>query len=388
MTFDAVKARWVGITLMLILLIGFILRIGFAIEGPIRNPSADARNYDAMARQFLDKGFLGYNSDKPNAKVPPVYPLFLAGIYKAFGYSNESPLAAVRIIQAILGTLSILIIFFIGTHTVNDRVGVLSAFFYALYPPYVQSVSLVLTEVIYTFLFLLYFLIQLKALKSKNKWVSIAAGIVFALAVLTRPMLFPLFIVPFIYEWFVTKDKKIFRSFIYTLAAMVVTMMPWWIRNNITFGKVILLSSGSGNPMYAGAFPHMQGWTYVPEDKQFESAVKAVINGFLTQPITYLKWFTIEKIFIMFKKPWYDHYLLRAILNMHYFIAIIGSIGIPLAIVEKKIRYISLYIILLLGIQLAFLPEARYLYPILPFFMILTAYILDYLFIESRRKDA
>jgi len=374
MKFNKIKSQLPLIILIVIIIIGFTLRIGLALEIP-KKFSGDAKNYDIMAKQFLDKGFLGYFSDKPNSKVTPTYPLFLAGIYKVFGYSSGSPFTAVRIVQAFLSTLCILIIYLIGSHTVNRRVGILSALFYAFYPPYIQSVSFILTEVIYTFLFLLYFWIQLKSLESKNKWVSLCAGAVFALAVLTRPMLFPLFIVPFIYQWFVIKDKKIIKSFVYTLTGMIIIMMPWWIRNILVFGKVILLSSGSGNPMYAGVFPHMQ-------------AIKAIINGFLTQPITYLKWFTVEKIYLMFKKPWYDHASMHMLLNMHYFIAIIGAVGIPLSIVEKRIRYISLYIILLLGIQLMFLPEPRYVYPIMPFFMILTAYILDYLFIESRKKQA
>ncbi|MGE5473694.1 MAG: ArnT family glycosyltransferase [Ignavibacteriales bacterium] len=387
MKFDIIKPRLPLIILIIIIITGFILRMGLALEIPTKKLSGDAKNYDIMTKQILEKGVYGYLSDKPNSKVTPGYPMFLALIYKIFGYTNGSPFTVIRIIQAILGTASIFLIFLIGSYTVNRRVGILSALFYAFYPPYIQSVSFILTEVIYTFLFLLYFWIQLKALETKNKWVSITAGAAFALTVLTRPVIFPLIIVPFIYQWFVTKDKKIVQSFIYTLIGMIVLMIPWWVRNILVFGKIILLSSGSGNPMYAGVFPHMVGWTPVPEDKQFESAVKAVINGFLTQPITYLRWFTIEKIYIMFKKPWYDHATMRTILNMHYFIAIIGSIGIPLAIVEKRIRYISLYIVLLIGLQLMFIPEPRYIYPIMPFFMILTAYIIDYLFIESRKKE-
>jgi len=388
MKLDRIKAQLPLIILILIIITGFALRMGLALEVPKKQLGGDAKNYDIMTKQFLDKGFLGYLSDKPNTKVTPGYPLFLAGVYKIFGYSNGSPIAVVKIIQAFLGTLSILLIYFIGLYTVNRRVGILSALFYAFYPPYIQSVSFILTEVIYTFLFLLYFVVQLKALESKNKWVSLLAGVVFSIAVLVRPMIFPLIIVPFIYQWFVTKDKKIIQSFAYTLVGIIIVMSPWWIRNILVFGKLILLSSGSANPMYAGAFPYMQGWTYVPEEKQLESAIKAIINGFLTQPVTYFKWFTVGKIYIMFKKPWYDHASMHAILNMHYFIAIIGALGIPLSIVEKRIRYISLYIILLLGIQLMFIPEARYVYPIMPFFMILTAYILDYLFIDSRKKEA
>lgn len=44
-----------------------------------------------MARQFLDKGFLGYMSSRPNAYITPGYPLFLALIYKLYGYAQGVP---------------------------------------------------------------------------------------------------------------------------------------------------------------------------------------------------------------------------------------------------------------------------------------------------------
>jgi 4-amino-4-deoxy-L-arabinose transferase-like glycosyltransferase len=382
-----ISKQTIVITLLLsIMIIGLILRLTFVYGEQIKF-SADAKNYDIMVKQYLDKGFMGYQSDKPNARVTPGYPLFLSVIYKTFGYQNESPFTAVRFTQAILGMLSILLIYLIGSHTINRRVGLLAALLYAVYPPYLQSISLLLTEVLYTFFFLLYFWVQLKALKSMNKWLHLIAGCVFALAILTRPLIFPLLAVPFIYQWFVTKDRKLIISFLYSLAGMIVIMLPWWIRNYIDFHKIILLCNGGANALYAGAFPYMKGWVYVPAGQQFIAGVRAIINGFITTPIEYLSWFTLGKLNITFSNPWYDYNSYRSLLCLHSAILTLGTLGIIFSIFAKKLRLIVLYIILLTGMQLLFIPERRYAYPILPLFILLAAFIIDYIFIQSRKNS-
>lgn len=383
--FKLSKQSIITFLLFLTIIAGFYMRIMYVYKEPPKF-SADAVSYDAMTKQFIEKGILGYKSDKPNANVTPGYPLFLAAVYSTAGYQKHEPFTAVRLVQAVLGTASIFLIYLIGTHVANRKVGLIAAVIYAVYPTFLYSISLLLTEVLYTFLFLLYFWLQLKALQSMNRWLSIAAGAAFALAVLTRPAIFPLFIVPFVYQWIVTREKKVISSFIYTTAAVVVCMLPWWIRNFVDFGKVILLSTGSANPLYVGAFPHMQGWKYVPREQQFSKGIEVIINGFLTQPIVYLKWFTLGKLNIIFGKPWFDHYLFKTFLPVHQIIMVLGWLGVILAVLEKRIRFIALYIILMTGIQLMFIPERRYAYSIIPLLIVLSAYILDYLFFSSQKK--
>lgn len=374
------------ILLIAIIFIGFFLRFEFATQHVSSIFSPDEINYDKMARQFLDKGFLGYLSDKPNAAVTPGYPLFLSSVYKTFGYKEGSPFTAVRIIQALFGTASIFLIYLIGAKTINARVGLFSAALYAIYPPFNQSVSFILTEVLYTFFFLLYFWFQIKALESDGIWINIGAGLIFGTAVLIRPALFPLFIVPFVYDWVIKRDKKVIKNFAYTLTAVVLIMIPWWIRNYIVLGNVVLLSSGSANPLYAGAFPYMKGLKYIPDEKQFRAAVDTIVNGFLTQPLLYLRWFTVGKLTVIFQKPWFDNAFLRPLLFLHYAILSLGSIGAIYSTLEKRLRYITVYILLLISMQLMFVPDPRYAYTIMPFIIVLTAFVIDYLFIESRKN--
>ena len=89
---------WEYAAVILILLFYLSIQLYYAFSIPHPPLVYDAHNYDVMARQFLEKGFLGYASTRPNAFTTPGYPLFLAMLYKIFGYSQGSPLMEVRLL--------------------------------------------------------------------------------------------------------------------------------------------------------------------------------------------------------------------------------------------------------------------------------------------------
>lgn len=373
------------LSLIIIFTLGLYLRLKF-VYGPQMKLSPDAINYDIMVKQFLTKGFLAYRETVPNAYVVPGYPVFLSFIYWIFGYSPDSPFTMVRIVQAFISSASILLVFLIGREVINNRVGVISALFFSLYLPFIQSVTLILTEVLYTFFFLLYILLQIKALKSYNSVLHVLSGIVFALAILIRPGIFPLFAFPYIYMFIISKDKKIIKEFAFFTLAITLTMLPWWIRNYLTLGKVIILSTGSGNPLFAGTFPYLDysNMKYVPPQEQFKEGIRLIIQGFTTNTLVYLKWFTIGKFFYIFSKPWYFSTSLQTLAYLHHIVVVLGFIGLLFAVHSKQIRLLALFVVLLILLQLMFIPEARYAYPIMPLLMILSAYIIEYLFFTKK----
>ena len=376
------------LSLIIIFILGLYLRLKF-VYGPQMKLSPDAINYDIMVKQFLTKGFLAYRETSSNAYVVPGYPLFLSFIYSIFGYSLDSPFTMVRVIQAFISSASILLVFFIGREVISNRVGLISAFFFAMYLPFIQSVTLILTEVLYTFFFLLYIFLQIKTLKSHNFILNVLSGILFALAVLIRPSIFPLFAFPYIYKFIVSKDKKVIKEFAFFTLAIILTMLPWWIRNYLTLGKVVILSTGSGNPLFAGTFPYLDysNMKYVPPQEQFKEGIRLIIQGFTTNTLLYLKWFTIGKFFYIFSKPWYFSTTFLTLVYLHHIIVVLGFIGVLFAIHSKQIRVLALFVVLLVLLQLMFIPEARYAYPIMPLLMVLSAYIIEYLFFNNNKKE-
>ena len=116
-----------------ILLFSFLLKLYYLYNIPHPPLIYDAHHYDVMARQFLDKGILGYASDKPNAYITPGYPLFLAFLYKIFGYKEASPLMQVRLTQIVLATATLYFLYLLTKYITTKKAALIAAFFASIY---------------------------------------------------------------------------------------------------------------------------------------------------------------------------------------------------------------------------------------------------------------
>ncbi len=382
------------ISVVLLFTVTLLIRLKFVFG--INHPPlvTDAFNYDVMTKQFLDKGFLGYLSDKPNSYITPGYPFFLAVIYRIFGYSHGSPLTQVRVIQSVFGALTGVVIYLLGKKVRNKPTGLFAGIAYAFYPTFAWSCTLLLTECIYNFFFLLYMYMQVRVIESKSKLEAFICGIVFTIAVLIRPLIFPLIIVPFLYWYFFMskRDARVIKVSLYTLAGILLLMIPWWIRNVVVLNKFILLATQTGNPLIAGTFPYYQNIDvsrYNVKD-QFSEGIRLIVHGIMTQPLLYLKWFTIGKLNFLFNYPWYyapsEFTFLNSIPILHHMLVVLGWIGVLFSMVKDRLRIISVWAILLTAFQLLFVPEARYAYSVLSLFTILAGFLLDYIFLRSKES--
>jgi 4-amino-4-deoxy-L-arabinose transferase-like glycosyltransferase len=122
----------------------------------------------------------------------PGYPLFLAAIFLV----RPNDVWAVRCVQAGLGAFTSIVIALIGRRLAGRRVGLLAGFLTALYPPLILFTGRLLTETLGIFLFWLGLGLLVRGWRN-GRWSWLApAGVVLALACLTRPTLLPT--VPFL----------------------------------------------------------------------------------------------------------------------------------------------------------------------------------------------
>ncbi|AOQ25197.1 hypothetical protein MTAT_00050 [Moorella thermoacetica] len=386
---EAINTLAVTVALVLIVTLALYLRLKFVFtidHPPLKGFSSDAVNYDLMARQFLDKGFLGYMSSRPNAYITPGYPLFLALIYKLYGYAQGSPLQAVRVVQACLGTLTVVLLYLAGREVKNTRVGLVAALLAAIYPTFVWAPTIPLTEVVYTFFFMLYFYLQLRYLRHPSPLGGVLTGLIFGLAILVRPAAAPLIVVPFLYDFYRRKEwRSSLKGFLYTLGGFVAVMLPWWIRNLVTLHQFILLATQTWNPLLYGAFPYFTDMDKVPPIQSAQEALHFILRGFLRNPVLYLKWYTIGKWQVIFGNMWYGldlsrYQYLRSVYWVHNFITMVGWLGSFKALKEGRVGLVAIFIFLLTAIQLMFIPTVRYAFTIMPFLMLTTAWLMDLLF--------
>lgn len=387
------------IALCIILIFSFLIRLYYLFNIPHPPLIADAHHYDVMAKQFLKKGFLGYSNTVPDAYITPGYPVFLAIIYKLFGYSQGSPLMQVRIIQIILSTFTTLLLYLLAQKISNHRVGLLSAFFSSIYLISMWVPTLILTETLYTFLFMLYLYIQIIALYTKSIKLNFISGMFLALAVLVRPLIAPFIVLPYIYYYIKEKDRQILKLFLVNAIGFVLVMLPWWIRNLITFHKLIFFATQE-DPLLRGTYPYDIGVENIPYFNQKQEALKRIKEGFSKQTWLYLKWYTIGKFDWLYFKIFYyvddKIKMFRSLLPLHYFFVTIGWVGVAFSAISNKlwklrflrtsllcnkgIGLISLYVTFITLAHLLFVATSRYSYPQMYLLMLLTAYITDTLF--------
>ena len=386
-------------TLFILALI-FLLALGLRGSVFVKNMndmrvSYDPRNYWIMSHQLVDDGIYGYAYDNPsgtpNARVMPGYPLFLAAVYKLLG-DKYLQITAVRMLQVIISSLStVLGFYFVRKVFKKDGMALLTALFIAIYPTYVLSSFMLLTETLALFTMLLYFCLLVHALESGKAGINLITGIAFGIHLMIRPALLPLFILPFII-YFLTgkmskKDRPLY-SFIFQVMGVVIVLAPWWIRNVITLGRFILTAEGSGNPFLAGTYPYFQDYFLdvtaeirSGNDTQMAYGIERLLKGLKNETWLYLKWYTIGKIGYMFQKPYLDKMFAITYIPsyvIHYGILIPGVIGsIIHSIKNFKAFWFYFYGLVILGLQLMFVPDPRFVYLIMFFIMAGAAHLIS-----------
>lgn len=394
-----IRRRMPWMLLLLIVLLAFFLRWGvwmknltdFTLKG-------DALNYHIMAHQIVEDGVYGYalgrKSGEPNAYVTPGYPLFLSAVYAVV----EDPyrqISVVRGIQVLVGSLTCVLAYLV-VHRLLRRndVALLTAFFVAIYPPYVQSAIQLLTEVLALATLLLYGWLAVVAFETRKAAHHFAAGVALALHVLVRPVLLPVAILPFLFalrsEAWRGRWREWATAGAWTAFGFVLLMLPWWVRNAVVLDQVILTATGSANPFLAGTYPYLKNMLAdfyalgLTSEDQGWFARQRLIKGFTTEPLLYLKWYTIGKIQFLFEKPWLyqqidDWFPALSPWNhrLHAAICGFGAAGLLYgAVVSRRLRAVAAFGALFLALYLLFVPTTLYAYPFMAFLMLGTAFLL------------
>lgn len=372
--------------IVLILLVALLIRLDFVTKfnfPPVKN---DQHYYTLMAVQIIEDGVYGYKQEVPNAKVPPAWPLFLAGICKVFGYSDIDRVHdIVRIFNSLFSVGAVWYIYRIGQSLFNRWTGLLAALMGAIYGPYIFVTGLILTENMFLLLLLAAVYYQIRVIQDNRIKDHIIAGALAALATLVRPNTIAITIVPYLFLW--AKHRKLFlKEILYGAGAFALLMLPWWIRNVVTLHEFILLSKGSGNPFLGGTNPYGMvsiDWKYANHADQTALGIQRIKEGLKDNPGLWIRWFTIGKTSAMFLKGLYVDFYFRHIhfpfyemllRYLHKFVVYAGfALGAVMPFIKKPYRFLSVHLFLFLGIQLLFIPETRYTIGMMPFLFVIAS---------------
>ena len=237
-------------------------RLALVLLLPVTTDISDAGWY--MHRAFSIASGHGYSEgDYPTAYWPVGYPGFLAALFFIFG--NHA--LAGQIANVVLGTGSLFLVIALARHMFADeRIARIAIAFLTLYPNHAAYAPFLFSETYFTFLLLLGTYLFLTR---NGAWWILSCGMVFGLATLTKPqvVLLPAFLV--LLRVMASTDARARRATIIAAvglyAGMASILTPWAIRNTLTFGEVVLISTNGGATLLTGNNPSASG-DYVEDD--------------------------------------------------------------------------------------------------------------------------
>jgi 4-amino-4-deoxy-L-arabinose transferase-like glycosyltransferase len=275
------------IVLSLVILLSIGIRIGITINTlgvPIYTGEAvfigeTARNLAAGRGYVMDPLYAGQVNTLQNEKntlidlqdvappnsesfvpvyaMPPGPSTLLALMYKIFGQYRYIYL---RLLEAVIASFGCLLIFLICRDLLNNKIGLIAAFLYAVYLPMAYVSTWALQDALMPFFSLLAAYLFFRGAQKKSWKYYMFAGLVTGVAAYFQPtiMLLPLSLGLglFIYK---LGDLKLFKSLGYAslstaiaVAMVILVITPWVVRDYRVTGGIIPMRPGSWQGIWEG----------------------------------------------------------------------------------------------------------------------------------------
>ncbi len=256
--------------LPIIVLAGFILRFIYVIETQgspfFQNLFSDSGIYYDLALKISGGNWIGSQV----FFMSPGYPYFLAIIFTILGKS----ILAVRLIQVLLNSINIVLIYLTARNLHSEKAGYASAIIAAVFSPFIFYSGAILLEIVQTFILSFFLLIITKRNLSEHNRNWFWAGILLGIAAIFRAnvlLLFPVMFIWFLIRALKTENKRkiIYRGLMYFSAGCLIPVFLVTVRNYIVGDDFVIISSNGGINYYLGNNEKSLGIYKTPEDFDF-----------------------------------------------------------------------------------------------------------------------
>jgi len=287
--------------------------IAFAFFPPRPIAYDDGVSWDGIAVNLAEgKGFTE-NDGSPTSVRPPVYPLFLAGVYKIFGHEP----GAARAVQLSLGALTAVFILLIGWKVLDEKSGLWAGLLTAVYPPLIVYVTGIGSETLYAFLLVGTVLLFLLAREKDHPGLYAAAGLALGTANLCRSTLafFPFFLIAGAF-WLGERGKRL-KGLVFACVLSFLVILPWTVRNYRVFGGFLLVNISAGQLFWLGTieetggrfveldYPGYRQFDHLSLEKPIEAErehFRAGLRNIAANPLGFAK-LTVVKFFRLWFEP-------------------------------------------------------------------------------------
>lgn len=158
--------------LLIIIFLALALRMYFAFTAELTLVSHESLKMNNLAI-----------SSPITAADAPLYPLLLRFLYKLFGSGN---LRAIYVFQGLINTVTVILIYIIGSKLCTRRLGLIAAALAAIYPQFLAHTITVNATSLGILIVVLLMLITLS--HETNRFKAISSGMLIGLAILFKPL--------------------------------------------------------------------------------------------------------------------------------------------------------------------------------------------------------
>jgi len=393
--------RWVGlladyVPLILVLLCGIRIAVGVKFLKPFVGDNA-IEHYLPVADRMLEHSRFNGPESRPDSKIPPGYPLFLAA---AKEISEKHQLVLVICSQTLADLVCALGIYYFARRHLNSVVGALAGFLWLLFPPALAISSWITAEAFFTCVFTLAILLFMHGLLQAKPSTTTCSGILLGISTLLRGT--PLFLPPLLglVIWHL-KPQRWFLTIAGVFAGMALVVLPWTIRNLIVLDDFIPVHVGFGSVVMQGS--DVKYFTGEGKKREYPELFHTAIQSGLIKPISgkeseidnwlmRIGWFHYRQRWEQRPGsflPFFLHKFVRlwygtesgSLIN-HIGIGLCSIVVLPLAFVQlwrlratNKIVFLTMSTIIgyFIILHLVGLPEFRYIFPLFPLLLLLAS---------------
>ena len=389
--------------IVILFFVAFVIRLYAVthITPQEKIPRSDAQHYDEIATNIVEgNGFM--SQKRLTASREPIYPLFLASIYKLCGHNYE----AVHIIQSLISASLCVFIFFIAQTIFDKKIAYLACICSIIYMPFIHyedwsGPGWLLTEVLFTFLLSVCVYLSLLYEAKRTLITKIILGILLGVTVQTKGSL--ILFIPFLILWifclrdYLIKDKL--KDIFLILTFFLLALTPWTLRNYFIFNDFVFVSTNGGHVFFASNHPLASGgWVREKSAIEKEPNYKTryteveISKAKFREAVHYLMTHSGRIPYLLFKKTiaHWSFFNENGSYNIYYGLALLlGCLGIIFSLSHLNPGNILLLFTLFWSTLLAmtFYGLPRFRIPCEPYLIIFASYGIIKLFTLLQKRS-
>jgi 4-amino-4-deoxy-L-arabinose transferase-like glycosyltransferase len=263
--------------LVAILILGFGLRAYRVVE-PLPTPGDDSRAYYALAKALYEEGSYGGPSFDDSSDWSPGAPLLYAASFYATGGAREG---TARIVALLCGLGAIVVVYLLGRRINCRPTGLLAAFAVAVYPPFIHSTGALFSEPPAILTLPAAVLAFLWAGERERLRAWLLPGFLFGLTALIRPEYLLVGAAFAVLALVRVGRERGWRPGLagaaLLTAALLLSIVPWAIRNQVALDRTVPISTGGGKALYVG--------TFLPADGEYQRVKALLVRRYLDRDL-------------------------------------------------------------------------------------------------------